>query len=613
MRIVKLNLKNFRSIKDSGILWLQKSDGITILAGQNESGKSSILKLIYAFETGKLDPDDLVEEDVFPEIEMTINTTSFTISNKLKVKWIDDLVKAIQKLKEVSVIKRFTSISDYEYDYDTESNELLEKFKESGKGKSKEQAIKFLTDIKEIPNKTVEVSTEKIVNGKKVIEVKTEEIPAEKYNSSVDKAIDLFLDSIFYNRLPSIILFSDYADLLPKQIKIEDLRASNTDVNGYKAVKNLESIINCKFSNWAEISDKKRGQLEDKSIKEITADFNEYWKQKISYGKGANIRIQYNQGAEQGAYLNFFVETKSGEWLSPKQRSDGFRWFLSFYLELKARIKNKNNFLILFDEPGLFLHAQAQTDMLKVLEEISNKHQILYTTHSPYLIQEEKLNRVRLVFNVDDEGTTVEKITTSKSLNKKDAIKPVVDAMGLKLATEFSAVKQKNVIVEGISDYYYFQAFTRILGKEDVVEAFVPSMGASNSHLLMELCIGWGLDWLIVFDDKGSKKEFNKIMNSFFNEDEDETKKFIYTISGCDGIEDMFEVKDLCLIDESLKFSDFKDVNNFVSKNGGKELVSRMFLEKVNTGKINDKMLSKKCLDNFGNAFKFFESKFKKA
>ena len=96
-------------------------------------------------------------------------------------------------------------------------------------------------------------------------------------------------------------------------------------------------------------------------------------------------------------YLEFWIKDE-GERLYPKQRSRGVRWFLSFYMELKASASNNNKQLILLvDEPGVSLHARAQEDVLKVFDDIKDKIQVIYTTHSPHLVEINKLHRVLAV------------------------------------------------------------------------------------------------------------------------------------------------------------------------------------------------------------------------
>jgi predicted ATP-dependent endonuclease of OLD family len=607
MKLIKGRLKNFRSIKDSGEFWLQQHDGITVLAGQNESGKSSILKLLYAFTTNELDEDDLIAEDVYSEIELTFSTEKAKFNMPDWVPGAEQHILSLSNIKEFTIKKTFISLNEHIIELDSNTEKTIDIIIDF---LDKHTSAEF-NDYLRIENDTPKI-TFGYVNIERSRSIAN---PFEDRGNSKTKdkhlAYKNFIQKLFIDICPKFIMFNSQADILPKKIFLGDLGDNNESANGYKAVRNIEKILETGFVDWDSLSDKSRGQKENKYTKILSTNFKEYWSQKINFGEDARLIIQYNQGTAGGAYINFFIESQEGVWLSPNQRSDGFKWFLSFYLELKARNANEENYIILLDEPGLFLHAKAQLDMLKVLEETSNRHQIIYTTHSPYLIQDNKIHRVRLVYNNESEGTTIEKLTTSKTANKKEALKPIVDAMGLKLSTEFSAVKQKNVIVEGMSDFYYFKAMQKLLNRKDICEAFVPSMGATNAHLLMELCIGWSLDWLIIFDEKGTKKEFNKIVKSFFNGDENDAKKKIYLLHDCDGVEDMFELEDLILIiDEDVKKT-YSSISDFLNQHGGKELIGRLFFESVNTERIKKEKLSQKAIHSFNQVFDFIENAFK--
>ena len=407
-----------------------------------------------------------------------------------------------------------------------------------------------------------------------------------------------------FSQTPKIIFFDDFCDVLPNKINISDLKGNDEDAKGYKAVKNIESILNCDLTDLDTPSDQRSAKTQDSFNSRLTADFNERWRQKIFEDNEVQIEIKYMQGGgkEAGSYLNFFILTKNLEYLTPAQRSKGFTWFLSFYLQLKAESKDTDKLIILVDEPGLYLHSKAQSDIKNLFEELAEKDQILYSTHSPYLIDADKLNRVRLVINNRELGTIIEKITTRRADGKiVDALKPIIDAMGMETAHYFTPADKKNVIVEGISDFYYFHAMRNILG-ENGEYSILPSMGVGNVHLLMELCIGWGLEWVIIMDDeRQSDRAFKKISEKF----PEEAEKLVCRFVGCTGIEDTFAHKDLSLVEPNLTFTPGKNNAEIISSNGGKELFARRFMEMVNSRSITEEQLSKKCKDHFKKIFSF--------
>ena len=87
----------------------------------------------------------------------------------------------------------------------------------------------------------------------------------------------------------------------------------------------------------------------------------------------------------------------------------GFRWYLSFYINFIAQTfeARANEYIFLIDEPGIHLHPAGQKDLTRVTEDLAIKNQIIYTTHSPFMINREYPNRVRLV-QKDKDGTRVD-------------------------------------------------------------------------------------------------------------------------------------------------------------------------------------------------------------
>lgn len=586
MEILKFRIKNYKSIIDSGECRLSDNDKITVLAGQNESGKSSILQALRDFEKEKIDIDCLREDDTLPEISCTfkVSKDDFDLEDFLEDKTFpENFKKSFVELVELTITKTFNAKNECVISI---NEGLIEKF------------IEALSKVNELTTKR----NEKVKSGETPNEFEVELI-------DIDETKEEFLEWLS-SHTPKIIFFDDFCDILPEQILIKDLKGKKKDTKGYQAVKNIETILKADFTKLDEINDGRRETTQNTYHESITTAFNEKWKQRIAEGDGAKIHVKNYQGkAEDASYLKFYIETKKGEYLSAGKRSQGFKWFLSFFLHLKAEDERSKELVILFDEPGLYLHSKAQLDMIAVFEELSKNNQIIYSTHSPYLIDTTKLHRLRLVLNTKKFGTTIEKITSGKIKNQKDSLKPIIDALGLEVASPFSVAIKNNIILEGISDFHYMQGMKRLLEKEYDL-GLLPSMGVTNAHLLMELCIGWSLNWLILFDDKGATKSFNNIKKNFFNDNLEETNKKIYTIKNCDGIEDIFSIGDMKLVNVDIEFSTERKNSEVVNEYGGKELFARIFYEKVLTGEITKDKLSKTAIKKFEDIFSFIESSF---
>ncbi len=113
------------------------------------------------------------------------------------------------------------------------------------------------------------------------------------------------------------------------------------------------------------------------------------------------------------------------------ERSRGFAWFFSFLVRLCQIGESSAPTIVLLDEPGLSLHAGVQTDFLRFLEQrLGPAHQVIYTTHSPFMLDTTRLDRARAVSFTPSRGTQI-----SADLGTADAntLMPLRAALGATL------------------------------------------------------------------------------------------------------------------------------------------------------------------------------------
>lgn len=152
------------------------------------------------------------------------------------------------------------------------------------------------------------------------------------------------------------------------------------------------------------------------------------------------------------------------------KRSRGFLWFFSFLAWFSQQKKNKEPLVLLLDEPGLFLHASAQGDLLRYIEaELKPHHQVIYSTHSPFMIDSKRFDRVRIVedksIDTEENGTVGirgTKVFTEVLHASKASLFPLQGALGYEIAQTLF-VGPNCLIVEGVSDLLYIQSMTAIL------------------------------------------------------------------------------------------------------------------------------------------------------
>ncbi len=613
MILKSFRIKNFRSITDSKECYL--SPGITILAGKNESGKTNVLDGLQKFNKGA----------EFKKNDRPLNSSStepieISFRFSIKGKEIQDILKKYNikiELKEnydLTIIKSDNASDNYEV-----SSEVSEIIKQNEE-KSRKEAIKktnaVIRKVYTILKKYVKEEDD-FENTKLLMEDSDEEIKKkinlvyaiiERVKPSINKQEDVKklnllkkdisdkelgispsvdidkLEQEIIDILPPVVLFNSFENILPSEVPIGEIKNPEILNKKYKIVKDFAILSNLDIPGLSNENDKQsRKKIVNSASGIFSKTFGEYWKQDP-------VRIFVDC---DGPTLEFFIQdvvlTDKGNEIDEtpykvEQRSKGLQWYLSFFLMLKAEGAEKGN-IILIDEPGLYLHAKAQQDVLRLLEELSKENQIIFTTHSPYLIDPNKLSRIRLVIKDKSTKETLIQDNFNKGADA-DTLTPIITAIGLDLSRGLAINKRKNVVVEGVSDYYYMEGVLGYLGKkkgytfpEDI--AIIPCVGHTTVSLIVSLLTGWGLkDYVIVLDRKGTTKTFNKLKKDGVSEE-----RIIFVgKTSADSIESLFSSEDT----ERYKI-------NATEKS--KTITSKLFFEKITSDK--SVKLSEETIKNF--------------
>lgn len=599
MFLKKINIKNFKSIKDS---WdIVFSDKLFVLAWQNESWKSAILEAMQMFSDEEFNRDTLnFEEEQKSNLKQEVSYTyqvndtddfATKLYGKLKTEFkiIHEKFLDIEKVKK---IKDFTLSKIWDYN---------------------DESLKYILNFWSL------WLLKGSINSDEVIETK-EDWSKVKVKKSF---IDFEDENIKYKVLEiiswlcwDILLFNDFSDLLPDKILISDLESNNTEVKWYNAVRNLEKLLTKNFVNISKLNNSQKNSTTSKEVDSISVTFQKDWKQKVYWENFVKIRFNIendNVWWQAIPTVFFYVETKDNVLLEPRKRSKGMIWFLSAWLELKAR-ENSKSLVILFDEPWLYLHIKAHKDILWVFQYLTGKgHQIIYSTHSPSLIDTEHLHNIWLVINTEKEWTLVEWLTSSKidTTNKEDALQPIAEAMWLEPIKDFSILSRKNVLLEWLSDFWYLQWILKLLN-EQVDFKLVPWIWIKSNKInhLISFCIWYWLDWLLVMDNwENPKITRNELKESIFNDDEDETNKKIKLINS-EEIEDLFTVADICLIDPKIKAADKRSPSKIIWEKR-KIIFSKNFFQKVSNWEIKKEDLDPKTIQRFADIYSWIVDNFK--
>lgn len=618
MKLYKFRIRNYKSIIDSEYCYLE--DRITILAGKNESGKTAILEALEDFNVGKNIREEAkpigMEGEFNAKIAVNFKISKDTLNEIFEKAGIDH---KNDKECQITIIKAYPD----HYELDQNSINILGLTKKDDQG-VKKQIEDLYENLKYANEKHPELSTnipsldlEKISdfvkqfsNFSKEVKVNLSVIPDEVERNYIleiiSKIVDLteviqnvkdpiqsFLKVFKESYIPNFVLYSSFEDEFPHEIPIKDLEQNNW-------AKELTKVSS--FSPKIILEGQKRTKKEHKEKLKVDLQgvFEKFWNQNPIF-----LEIDWDS-----INVSFWIVDKN-RYFEPKQRSKGQQWHIAFYIRVGARVREDIKNVILIDEPGLFLHAKAQKDVLLILEELSEEAQIVFSTHSPYLIEHEKLERIRLIIkeehNGNDEEESTKIIKEIHSMADKETLTPILTAIGLGLNDAIQDIDRKNnAVVEGPSDTFYLQAFKKIVEKgENDSESpnFVFGGGSGNMSIVGTVLQGWGCNVIYLYDnDQGKKDGKRNLMKKWYV-----LEKFIISVLEVKDrtIEDIFSKNDFIkyVLESNAEETKYEVSNSEYIKQKGinKVVLARTFRRKVDNKEEIE--LDNETMNNIINLF----------
>ena len=524
MQLNSFRVKHFRSVEDSGVI---ETDSVTALIGINESGKSNLLLPLWKLKPakgGEIKPTSdyprksfndfrqksgavffieaiftadeetrqlLAEKsgsppEFFEEIEVarpfqgkyTIGFPKGRVHPTLAAADLLNVLTSAQK--ELGAITALKS----EEDFATKARNAVNAATQALSGQaslSKESLETLMTHLPELelpPVKTSSIAPryaqlrEAFSN---YLELLSKPLPGdipEVRNLALSRVPQFVyytnygnLDSEIY--LPHVIANMNREDLGAKEeAKVRTLRVLFEFV-GLKPEEILElgkdfsTPSNGRQPTHEEISaiaekKKERSILLQSASTKLTKEFREWWKQ-------GEYRFRFEA---DGDHFRIWVsDDKRPEEVELEGRSTGLQWFLSFYLVFLVESKDAHaGSILLLDEPGTSLHPLAQRDLSLFFESLAEQNQLIYTTHSPFLIDADHFDRARKVYIAADGTTKATADLNSSDGNKSERASgyAVHAALGLTVA-ESLLLGCTTIVVEGLSDQIYLSAIKTLL------------------------------------------------------------------------------------------------------------------------------------------------------
>ncbi len=241
---------------------------------------------------------------------------------------------------------------------------------------------------------------------------------------------------------------------------------------------------------------------------DITEEIFQFWSQNDSL----EVKIDFDEAKagdkapfNTGTIAQIRIRNSNHKATLPlSERSAGFVWFFSFLAQFRQLNKTAGNAVVLLDEPSLTLHGRAQGDLLRyMMERLIPTHQVIFSTHSPFMVPAGRLADVRIVEDVieNDKGRKIVKGTKVRAdvlRVDRDTLFPLQGALGYEI-TQSLFIGKNTLLVEGASDIVYLQAVSAALRKRGRV-------GVSSEWTL---CPSGGMDKIAPFVNLFSSNDLN--------------------------------------------------------------------------------------------------------
>lgn len=563
MKLIKVEVHKYKCFQNKQTIEIDPN--ITTIVGMNESGKTSFLSAIaktnyfdendedFKFDaTHDYPRNELIDFEDDENDKGEIVSCTYKISNKL-----------IDSINETLGVKVF-SVSQFSQN----CNFRDPKITLSGMKGDDKAFIAHLCKNHEISESTKnavsklksisEVATLEVVEGDMGLVAFMAEVAKYANNPNGWNDLGHYIYTTFIKPvMPKFWYFDDYYPLSGK-ININHMISNKVTAEKDKTARALFELARISPQDVMSAQEKEYERfvaLLEASANKITNEIFKFWKTNTNLDIEFKIQSINNAQGNPEKYLDIRVKNQRHKITLPlDRRSKGFNWFFSFIVWFsKIQSDKSSDYILLLDEPGLNLHASAQADLLKFINELSKKYQIIYTTHSPFMVESEHLNRVRTCLDTDS-GSLI-----SDSIQEKDpnTLFPLQAALGYDIAQNLF-ISKKNLLVEGPADLIYLTFFSNLLQnekrgylQEDIT--IVPVGGLDKVTTFISLLRGskLGVSCLLdTFIDQKGKQKVNDLISQriikekhirFFDE-------FVANGSDVADIEDLFDK------DEYLKY-----------------------------------------------------------
>lgn len=469
---------------------------LVILIGANNSGKSNVLSALETFGKGQLqerDVTDLYMEEECRKPVLTLfarkQNNEDEFSYKKTYQQNDEvLYPEPEKKEELKFLTLENFISNLQNLVNLEKNYFgrsqLQVYLQSYSQKIEKEDFgnqELINAVGELFN--VFDSFQRQGYGRAVFQqAKNTEIVKEYINcrngGSKDHGVILnekYLSRYGYRFIPSVIIYKN------EEITNNSLITNFNNITNSKFFASVLHAINIDISTIKNayetfFKQKNKGvlsQLENKINKKlstVSAKFN-----KLYFIEDATYTFKIDLESEK----IFFSLFRGEQTISLDYQSTGFRWFFNLFFNLLNSTDLNPGDIIIMDEPATHLHVKGQKELRVFLKDfaIKNDITIVIATHSPFLIDLDYLDELRVIVNKEN-ISSIENNFAAVNENDPDSLLPIKESLTVENHILVNP-EEKVVFVEGITDYNYLTAFKKLFGKTNIT--FLPINGVGKT------------------------------------------------------------------------------------------------------------------------------------
>lgn len=578
MKLKRFRVTNFRSILDSG--WVDVGDVVAIV-GKNESGKTSLLQALAKFNPHKEQPYSLdrewprgrrkersskqtvIETEFeFSEVERhtlaQIHESATTITavrirkdyeGSFYYTFLPDHPAAAHEIKwVVSVLEGHLATlpvdtsEHFKTQYETALRDFIEAVRSNGGSTyATTNAAGFKSQYAGFhhpnnpPNNPAFQADRRTIDA---LNTATDAAVAELATATpLRRAIDTA-----HEWLPTFIYMDDYR-IFAGSAQLDEVQQRFKSKNPREGDYTIRLIMEQAGLDLDEEVEKGKNEdreqrmldMNDASIT-LTQEIADRWSQK-------KYEIRFSA---DGQHFIMFVKDAEAKALVPlEERSKGFQWFFSFDMLFMCETGGEfKNAVILLDEPGLHLHAAAQSDLLKRMKAYARDNQLIYTTHLPFMIDFTRLDNIYISEDHPNEGV---KVHQNWATADRDARFTLQAALGLSWSQSLF-VGRYNLVVEGVTDFWFLSTLSEILreaGEAGLDEELVitPAGGASKVAYIGTILRGQELNVAVLLDsDPEGKSAYEQLVHQWvLQEDHVLMLGSVLGAAGDRCLEDMFD------------------------------------------------------------------------